>query len=212
MSKFFKKNLLFALVLYAMAGCYPKGPESYSDLDLTITDYNPDYSFATQKKYFMPDTVSFSSNTKDDELTDAEAQKILNEVETNLTERGYERLDAADIDNADFVISVSVVTLKNTGVGWTPYPPLYPGWGWGGGYYPPYWGAYYSYSYTTGSIIIEWYDPQESSVPSDKGDLQPIDWVAALNGLVSQTSNDNTSRIEAGINQAFIQSPYIQSN
>jgi predicted small lipoprotein YifL len=210
MYRFLRTNLMLAFALYALSGCYPKGPEYYDDLDLTITDYDPDYNFGAQQKYFMPDTVSFTTNIKDLEIDDKDVQNLLNEIETNFTQRGYTRLDAADIEDAEFVIGVNIITVENNGVGWTPIPPYYPGWGWGGIYYPPYWGAYYSYSYTTGSVIVEWFDPQEPPKPDKDGnELQPVHWVAALNGLVS--SAGNSARVEAGINQAFVQSPYIQS-
>ena len=97
-----------------------------------------------------------------------------------------------------------------------PGPPWYPGWGWGpgwGGWYPPYWGGYYTYNFTTGSVIINWWDPQESPAPtSTDEDNQPVHWVATFNGLVSSSKENNAARIKSSINQAFTQSPYIQSN
>lgn len=215
MYKIFKHGAGLTLALYILAGCYPKGPEYYSDLDLTVTDYDMEYNFGDQKKYFMADTVEYITNIEDGELDDADVQKLLFEIESNLMSRGYEPVDEADIDNAEFAITVSVIASKNSGVGWVPGPPYYPGWGWGpgwGGYYPPYWGGYYSYSYTTGSVIINWWDPQISPAAGTTEDLQPIHWVSTFNGLVSSSEQNNAARIESSINQAFTQSPYIQSN
>ncbi len=210
----FKIGVVLSIALYILVGCYPKGPEYYSDLDLTVTDYDKDYNHGAQKKYWMADAVEYITNIDDSELDQADVLKLLEEIEINFTSRGYVRLDTADIDDAEFVITVSVIASESTSVGWIPGYPCYPGWGWGCGfppYYPPYWGGYYTSTYTTGSVIINWWDPQEPTVPQLSEEAQPIHWVATFNSLVSTSKENNAARIEAGINQAFKQSPYIQS-
>jgi len=206
---------LIAFATILLLGCYPKGAEYYSDLDLTVTDRDPDYDFGNQKYYSMADTVEYITNIKDNEIDPDDVEKLLASVEDHLSDRGYVRLDESAADDADFVITVSVIASKNTSVGWVPGPPYYPGWPWGpgwGGWYPPYWGGYYSYSYTTGSVIINWWDPQEAAAPLSVGeDLQPVHWVATFNGLVSSSKQNNATRIAAGLDQAFAQSEYIQS-
>lgn len=206
---------VFGLTLLLLVGCYPKGPEYYSDTDLTVTDYDPDYDFGSQKMYWMADTVEYITNIEDNEIGPGDVEKLLSEVESNLNARGYQRVDVSNPEAAEIVITVSVIASRNTGVGWTPGPPWYPGWGWGpgwGGWYPPYWGGYYSYSYTTGSVIVNWYDPQVDPVMDQGQEYQPVHWVATFNGLASSSNENNASRIEFSINQAFDQSPYIQSN
>jgi hypothetical protein len=210
------KAIIPVFVFYFLYGCYPKGPEYYSDLDLTVTDYDADYNFGAQKSYWMADTVEYITNIEDDEIDKDLVEALLSKVASNLEGRGYQRLSDDDIDNADFAITVSVIASKNSGVGWVPGPPIYPGWGWGpgwGGYYPPYWGGYYSYSYTTGSVIINWWDPQEAPAPTSIADedQQPIHWLATFNGLVSSSEDNNATRVGASIDQAFAQSTYIQS-
>jgi hypothetical protein len=37
-----------------------------------------------------------------------------------------------------------------------------------------------------------------------------VDWVVIVNGALTGSQTSNTERAVAGINQAFIQSPYIQ--
>lgn len=207
-----KLTLVLAVSASMFAGCYPKGREYYSDSDLTITDYDMEYDFGSQKNYFMADTVQYLTNKIEDKLKPAEIFKLLEEIESNLAAAGYSRLSEAAAYDAEFVIGVTVMSTKNTGTGYIPGPPYYPGWGWGsgwGGYYPPYWGSYYTYNYTTGSVIIQWWDPQSAPVEADK---QPIHWIAAFNGLVSDSNPDDNQRIANGIQQAFKQSPYIQSD
>lgn len=210
-----KPGAFLALVLLMLTGCYPKGPEYYSDTDLTVTDYDQEYKFGDQKNYWMADTVEYITNIKDSEIDQADVDLVLSEIASNFSEAGYTRVDLDKPEEADFVITVSVIASEYTGVGWTPGPPYYPGWGWGpgwGGYYPPYWGGYYSYSYTTGSVITNWYDPQAPPVPEDGEEFQPVHWIAVFNGLLSNTTDNNVSRVISSVDQAFKQSPYIKSN
>jgi hypothetical protein len=121
-----KNALLIAFASYLFEGCYPKGAEYYSDLDLTITDYDHDYDFGNQKYYWMADTVEYITNIQDNEIDEEDVEMLLAQVESNLSERGYEKIPDAEITNADFVITVSVIASKNTGVNWVPGPPYYP--------------------------------------------------------------------------------------
>ena len=56
MSRKIRSTLIYSVPILSLiiflAGCYPKGPEYYSDLDLTATDYDPEYKFGDQKYYF----------------------------------------------------------------------------------------------------------------------------------------------------------------
>jgi len=207
-----RQGITLAAVLFLIVGCYPKGPEYYSDLDITVTDFDAEYGFADQKYYWMADTVEYITNIKDSELDDADVQKLLDEIQSKFSARDYKRIKGdspESLDSAEFLITVSVIASENTVIGWVPGYPCY--WGCWGGYYPPYWGGYYSSSYTTGSVIMNWWDPQENPVPSATEDLQPIHWVATFNGMLSSSKQNNQGRIEFSINQAFKQSPYIQS-
>lgn len=204
--------LLFT-AFYFLHGCYPKGPEFYSDLDLTATNYDPDYDFANQEYFWMADTVRYITNVEDDEIDPDDEAALLQKVETKLEDLNYKRVGLGSPDSAEFVITINVISTRSSGIGWIPGPPCYPGW-WGcyPGYYPPWWGGYYSYSYSTGSVIINWYDPQESPVVLDSEEQQPIHWTAAFNGLISSSEQNNSARINASIDQAFDQSPYLGSN
>ena len=213
MYRILKPATLLIIALYVLAGCYPKGPEYYSDLDLTVTDYDPDYDFGNQKKYWMADTVKYITNIDDNDIDPGDVQNLLAEIESNFEMKNYERVDISNPEEADFAIVVTVIATKNTTIGWIPGPPCWPGyWGCGGGWYPPYWGGYYTSSYTTGSVLIDWYDPQTPPVSAEGKDLQPAHWISTFNGLVSSSEQNNKERIAFSINQAFTQSPYIQSN
>jgi len=208
-----KAALVFS-AFYLLNGCYPKGPEYYSDLDLTATNYDPGYDFENQKYFWMADTVRYITNVEDDEIDPDDESALLQKVESKLEELNYKRVEISSPDSAEFVITVNVLSTQSSGIGWVPGPPCYPGW-WGcwPGYYPPWWGGYYSYSYSTGSVIIDWYDPQVDPVLQNSEEEQPIHWTAAFNGLISSSKQNNISRINAAIDQAFKQSEdYLGSN
>ena len=212
MHKILNSGALLSVVVLLLVGCYPKGPEYYSDTDLTVTDYDMDYDFGNQKTYWMADTVEYITNIEDSEIDQGNVDEVLQQMELKFSNVGYQRVDLDKPEEADFVITISVIASKNSGVGWVPGPPWYPGWGWGpgwGGYYPPYWGGYYSYSYTTGSVITNWWDP-DTPAPA-AADEQPVHWVATFNGLLSSSSENNVGRVKASVDQAFKKSPYIKS-
>jgi hypothetical protein len=197
-------------------GCYPGGPEYTSDYSLVLTDYDKDFNFTNKKTYFMPDTINFETNDKtiSDEVVRGFEKIILDQIELNMAARGYEREDSTAAEAPDLFIGVDVFAIDNSGVAWVPgggwwggyYPPGW-GWGWGGWYYPPYYPV--GYSYETGTVLINMADPDATDNPEDK---VKIVWFGALDGLLSSSTSSNESRVIQGIDQAFDQSPYLQSN
>ena len=211
MKRLFNSIMLFAGLGIMMLGCYPKGPEYYSDLDITATQFDENYDFGNTKHYWMPDTVNLQGNL---DITDAERREledlILSELEIQFDQRGYVRVDTTQKDIVDFIVSSDVIGVNNSGGGWIPGG----GWGWWGPgwgyYYPPYWGGWYPYyySYTTGTVIttmgdIKNLDPVEETIPAV--------WMSVFDGLMSSTTSNNASRAKASIQQAFTQSPYLES-
>ena len=198
---------LMALIGTLLFGCYPKGPEYTSDYGLVVSDYDPDYDFGSQKTYYMPDTVFIESNVEDPDYEKLyEFQElVLDLVETNMSNKNYTRIDTAGAQIPDMVLSVSALYLNNTGAGWVPSPCWsYWCWWYGGGWYPVY------YSYNTGTILMQLGDPVENLL-DDGVDASPA-WIAGLDGLLSSNVNNNIQGITNGINQAFEQSPYLESN
>ncbi len=214
MNRLFYGIMIFAGIGIMMLGCYPKGPEYYSDLDITATQYDEDFKsddgFSNSKYYWMPDSVNIQGNL---DITDTERRElealILGELETQMGQRGYDRVDSAQKDIVDLIISSDVIGVNNSGAGWIPGG----GWGWWGGggwYYPPYWGGWYPYyySYTTGTVIttmgyIKDLDPDEENIPAV--------WMSVYDGLMSSTRSNNRDRATKSIQQSFTQSPYLES-
>jgi hypothetical protein len=91
--------------------------------------------------------------------------------------------------------------------GWWWGYPGYPGGCWYWGCYPPFYPIYPTvYQYTVGDFILETFDVK--NVESNNN-LQAI-WLVQLSGVLSSTQTTNIERTVDGINQAFIQSPYIK--
>ena len=78
---------------------------------------------------------------------------------------------------------------------WCWYYPYYCGWGWG---YPV------TTSYTTGTLLMAM-----TSYNEDLAEPQRV-WVGAINGLLSGVYD--VTRVKQGIDQAFVQSPYLKVN
>ncbi|QQS50525.1 MAG: DUF4136 domain-containing protein [Bacteroidota bacterium] len=202
-----------AVLLTLMVGCYPGGPEYYSDLDIVITDYKAEYwSSSEPATYYMPDSLNWIFDKIDEDnnidLPRGSDAFILGLVASNMASAGYLRVDTFNINNpTDVVVFVQALAIDNTYVGWYPG---YPYWGYGGywgGYYP-YYGYPVTYSYSTGTVLIEMVDGP--TIDIEKG-LLPIVWLAGIDGLLRESTASNQEYIAKGINQAFKQSPYLKN-
>ena len=147
-------------------------------------------------------------------------EKMLDAIQTQMSNAGYTRLAPADTsDDAKMqkalVMNVSRATTNYSGVYYdnsyysNRYYYGYPGYGYN--YYYP-WGYPVTYSYEVGTVILELIDPNDPIVLNAATDeiKYPLRWIATLNRL-AQTGRESTeSRILNGINQAFDQSPYLR--
>jgi hypothetical protein len=194
-----------ALLLF---GCYPKGPENTEELDVVLTYHNPDYTFGTKTTYSMPDKiVIITGNLQEGQapsfVPDANAKAILSKIEENMTALGYEKVDIAS-NGADLLL-VPASWETTTVTVWYDYwywwwGGYYPGWGWSG-YYPPV----YVSSYTTGTLVMNIMD---KTVLGANGN-PVLQWTGAVNGVMNYSYN--ISRVSAGIDKAFDQSPYLKT-
>lgn len=193
------KYIIVLIVL--LSGCYPPGPEATEELDLVFTNYSEDYQFQSANTYSMPDQiVKVTGNLEDGEAPEFVKEpyntQVLDQIENNMSALGWTRVD--DPDNADLVLFPAV--WSNTTVYywydyWCWYYPYYCGWGW---YYPVV------SSYTTGTLVMTLVADGDNFVEPSRV------WTGAINGLL--TGAYNAGRVEKGIDQAFVQSPYLQIN
>jgi len=154
------------------------------------------------------DTLGFVSNrsTKtflleaDLNVANGYVKPVIDLVGSNLATRGYERVE--EDDNPDF--AVNIVILDNFSFFQTiQYPGFYPGGYYGFyGYYYPIVTTYYS-NYTT--LVIEIVDVKNAT-----GNQYKVIWKAFIGDL--NTTFDLRGKTLEAIDQAFVQSPYIQKN
>ena len=205
MKKSFKRILYPALLLTVVGliigSCskYPTYDVNTSDLDMVWTDYNDTVNYAAYKTYYVPDSMILDEDMDEKDKEDLQAyyEAVLVEVNKNMTALNYERVDS--IGNPDLGISITIVTR-------TTYVVSYSYW-W---YYPPYWGyPGYSYagSYEEGAVILDMADLKNSTPGQQKFTSL---WSALIGGVLSgSSSNMISSRLVGGIDQAYLQSPYL---
>jgi hypothetical protein len=187
-------------LLFLMAGCYPDGAEYYEDTDVVYTNYNDKYDFNSKGTYSIPDKiVKITGELKDGEdpefVKEPYNTQILQKIKSNMTALGYTKV--TDPATADLVLFPAIWT--NTTITyyydyWCWYYPYYCGWGWG---YPTV------SSYTTGTLLMTLVADGEEFVQSTNV------WTAAANGLLSGYYDVN--RVNKAIDQAFKQSPYLNT-
>jgi hypothetical protein len=186
-------------------GCYPDGPTYTEDLDIVITHHNPDYDFSTKGTYALPDKiVEITGNIKEGELPQyipqVNADQILQRIAYNMDRLGWTPVNYDE--SPDILLLPAAWDTTNI-----MYYYDYWYWWWGG-YYPyyPYYPPVYSYSYTTGSVLMTMRDPNEIG-----GNGKPIEqWTGVINGVLNDKFN--ASRVNSLIDQAFEQSSYLQTN
>lgn len=221
-------TLILPLGIILLDGCYPNDAISVGETDIVLTGYYDSVNFKTLKTYYLPDTVFPVRDDTTDKSPVPNSDLILNEIEMNMQGYGYTRVfPGNNVEDPDLMFTVVAISTTTVSVGW--WYPYYPGWGWGWyknssanrgtdywygypGYYPPGWGwggvPYYS-SYTTGTLLMEMSNPADYRI-IDNDTVVPMYWAGGVQGVLS--SGSNTSRITNGIDQAFIQSPYLKNN
>lgn len=202
-------TLLLALAAASMAGCRKEPDLSTLSSNFVVqTDRDPAADFGSYKTFYISDTIAYlSSNKNDSILVDDNAKSVVNSIKDNLTQRGYTFVP----HNGHPDLGINTVAIKDITVG-----VVYPGYWWGyPGYWDPwYWGWYYPYYYpwttayaiTTGSVIVEMIDLKNV----DANEKLDVIWTINLNGALGSAST-NTQLAINGINQAFVQSPYVKA-
>ena len=196
-----------------VAGCYPgSGSFTADETDIVATVYDTTANFQANKTFVVPDTVLHVVDPDEEDPIDIPRNNdelMINTVKENLRSLGYSELENPSLENLPDIF----VTVQVTATEWTGYVS-YPWYGWWGWYpwYPPGWGPGWgpvypccttTYSYTTGTILVDMYDVSES-----ENENLIIPWNAAINGVAA--GGQGTTRIKTRLDQAFNQSPYLK--
>ena len=200
------------IMLIAIGGCAPdSGFTNVSDYDVVVTHYDPEVDYQKYTTFAVADTIMEYGKSEDDESQVPPALKnlIISEITTQMINYGYTLENDPENNDPDLVL-VAGITITNW-TGYVPGNPYYPGYGYGPWYpYYPYYpggGGGYSYSYDTGTIMIDMFD--FATWDHDTGDIHDV-WTSGINGILSSSSSYNSDRVQASIKQAFEQSPYLE--
>jgi len=212
-----KKIILNFLIIFLIPtsivlieGCYPNNDITIADSDVVLTSYNDSVNFASLGTYYMPDTVVPIMDPSDPtDYKNPYQTLMLQTVASNMAAFGYQRIDnVPGGPQADVAVVLSVMTTTTVNAGW--YYPYY-GWGYWGWYYPYYPPQPYYTSYTTGTLLINMFNPEDYTISGT--DTTAVNyWAAASNGILESGATAMENRIEAMINQAFVQTPQIKTN
>lgn len=210
-------SVLYLLpLLIAMVGCYPNSQEYTSDYDLIGAVRSPDFDFNTASTFALPDSIVFIKDEDDSKtyITDDQEKQIIANVRGHFISMGWVDSSYAVVDTLpDVVVTITGIATKYSGSYWNYWGWYgggwyggYPGYGWGGGYYPGYGYPTY-YEYTTGTIILDMVDWKniEEYVDTEKN---PFVWGGAMNGLVNRTPV-SISKVNESIDKMFELSPYL---
>jgi hypothetical protein len=198
-----------ALLAAACGGMTINSPQSFGAV-VTVVDSGP--ALRRARTFVVPDTV-IQLAERGSAISPTLAHQLVIQVRANFLAMGWTELPAAAESRPDVVVLLAASTQIQTGVA---YGDWYSAWG-----YLPYWGtsvdpswawAYpggtVPFSYQTGTLLVAMLDltaPRDTTIRTI-----PLLWAAALDGLVSDGST--MTRIRAGIDQAFAQSPYLRLN
>jgi len=203
-------GLISAATTVLLWGCYPypNTDIAKSDLDIVITNFQDDIDFTAYRTYVLYDSVPLiigedeGAGSNDPFYQNGYDQEILNEIEKQMDDLGYTRIQSAqfpDLGIAATAFRILNVEITSAPGWWWGYPGY--GW-WGGGYNPGYIPGWYNsfYTYQQGTIILDLEDLQK-----DQSDTALV-WNGVINGLVDENSTTSSERITNAVESAFKQS------
>jgi hypothetical protein len=225
----FKNLLLLIAVVAGFSSCYPVGDLKVEDLDVAATIYDKTYydgpagsvnKFENLKTFTVVDSiVHVLESGAADNITRRYDDFVIEQVRLNMLKMGFVEETNPEVTHADVVITISAISSTHVVYTWYPY------WGWYWGYpykstatekstgtysyyypWPPYSTAY---SYQSGSVLMEMVDVARVDPNVEK---IPVIWAGIINGVMESSASGVETRLSDGIDQCFIQSPYLLKN
>lgn len=195
----------FALLLFS---CYP-GTSTISEGDIVVTNYKEGTTFKGNYATYLIDTIRFISDDGQDGDHSNDAD-IIAIIKSEMSKLGWTHIQNPTNQVPDIYLAITGLIVKNTSTYvWGGYPWYGGGYPWWGGGWYPYYGypVYGSYTYYTGTLLMEMMDVKNADLASDK--LEVL-WNGGINGLLE--GSYIRSRFESNIKQTFDQSPYLNIN
>lgn len=206
------KRIIFLSTLALLALACQKEPYS-QDGDgeyLVYTSPAKDVDFSKFRTFDIADSVLVIGQTKEPFYSKSDnALALIQAYRTNMEKLGYIYLPS----NPDAQLGIQVTFAENTQkfvryyddpYWWLDYPGYWPAGYWGNwtGWYYPY---PVVYSYTTNALITDMVD---LTAGEQDGKLKII-WSCYIGGPASASINYDVKRMSAAVDQAFVQSPYL---
>ncbi|HSU41684.1 MAG TPA: DUF4136 domain-containing protein [Polyangiaceae bacterium] len=200
------------LVLAVGASCAAPPPDSDRDQSIVITKHAPTVDFPQYRTFFLrPEIRTFADEGEGTPIDSAKAQPLLDATERNLIARGFTAAPKAEADLAVEMLYTEHISTTYWCYSW--YDPYY--WGYPGGYYP-YYGCDTAMwkSNMLSTTISDLTEARAGSAGGEagtggqgsQGDKVPGIWFSGIYGIAI-----TTPQAIDGIDQAFSQSPYIQT-
>jgi hypothetical protein len=208
------KRLFFISTLVILAIACQKEPYS-QDNDgeyLVYTAPAKDVNFEDYKYFDIVDSVLVVGQTDKPYYSQSNnALALIQAFRTNMRNRDFIALPDNPMDQLGIQLTFVEKTDRYVQYYDDPYWWLdYPGY-WPAGYWGNWTGWYYpypvTYTYTTNALIAEIVDLTSGE---EDGKLKIV-WSCYIGGPASYSINYDVKRMEQAIDQAFAQSPYIQS-
>ena len=188
------------------------------DNNFTVyTNYDSKTNFNDFKTYCLPDSILLiGQGMKAEYWKDENAQEIIKQVADEMDTRGYTRVKVIKNANIGLQLSFTRQTTQIIGTGGWYGGGWYNGW-WGPGYWGPYWNDWYypypvTYSYNTGTLIMEMVNLTDHPEDTSQKVKLPVIWHSYATGLLFENSKYNMQLTLDAVNQAFDQSPYIKKS
>jgi len=201
------------MMLMGAGGCnlYPDSETRVEDLDIIITRYDKETDFTQLNTYSIVDEVyAVDEDTSNAPDPVDNSDYIISTINANMEALGYQKVNSNSDPDVRIVVTASSANI--TVYYYNYYGYYYPYWGWGGyygGWYYPYYGYPVTETYTTGSLFIDMVDYRDYTGSST--DSVRVVWTGIMNGLLEGSSSGITARIKTGVDQAFEQSPYLNT-
>jgi len=208
--------LVIVIALAMLSSCYPDGADYVDELDIVYTNYDPSFNFKETKTFALPDSIikidgtqflSKNGASKPEFIASQYASVIINSIRENMTRYGWTEVNKNENPDVILLYSVTSTTHVYYYYDWYYWNWWYPGWagGWGW-YYPGYYYPTYRTGYRSGTLFIQMVDAKNTITDSNV----IVPWSAEFNGLLQGTPSSLNERFKKNINQAFIQSPYLE--
>lgn len=184
-----------------LLGCRPESIQYYEETDAVLTIREPGRDFSGLSTFGLWEEVLDLGDLVDDPI-DIDHERIdpvlLGAVEDNMVALGWTMVDDPVADDPDVVLVIGTVATNN----WYFY--YYPCWDPYWCYYPPVGSVV---NFPVGSVIITMVKPDEAT-DEDGETVVPAIWAAGIQGELGSSSD--LARFTDGIDQAFVQSPYLE--